>query len=75
MLDVLRRNHVHATFFVVGTQVVAHPDLVRRIVADGHQIGIRRARRRPARASLDRTPSSRSNTRTRHGSCTELQYL
>ncbi|WP_317444085.1 bifunctional polysaccharide deacetylase/glycosyltransferase family 2 protein [Streptomyces collinus] len=40
ILDVLRRNHVHATFFVVGTQVVAHPELVRRIVADGHEIGI-----------------------------------
>lgn len=40
ILDVLRRNHVHATFFVVGTQVVAHPGLVRRIVAEGHQIGI-----------------------------------
>ncbi|GAA4998547.1 bifunctional polysaccharide deacetylase/glycosyltransferase family 2 protein [Streptomyces siamensis] len=40
ILDILRRNHVHATFFVVGTQVVAHPELVRRIVADGHQIGI-----------------------------------
>ncbi|MEV5802338.1 bifunctional polysaccharide deacetylase/glycosyltransferase family 2 protein [Streptomyces collinus] len=40
ILDVLRHNHVHATFFVVGTQVVAHPDLVRRIVADGHEIGI-----------------------------------
>ncbi|MFD3582652.1 bifunctional polysaccharide deacetylase/glycosyltransferase family 2 protein [Streptomyces sp. NPDC058683] len=40
ILDVLRRNHVHATFFVVGTQVVAHPELVRRIVSEGHQIGI-----------------------------------
>ncbi|MEU9245433.1 bifunctional polysaccharide deacetylase/glycosyltransferase family 2 protein [Streptomyces sp. NPDC048385] len=40
ILDVLRRNHVHATFFVVGTQVVAHPELVRRIIAEGHQIGI-----------------------------------
>ncbi|MGW5481815.1 bifunctional polysaccharide deacetylase/glycosyltransferase family 2 protein [Streptomyces sp. NPDC004008] len=40
VLDVLRRNHVHATFFVVGTQVVAHPELVRRIVADGNQLGI-----------------------------------
>ncbi|MFI1165075.1 glycosyltransferase [Streptomyces sp. NPDC020801] len=40
ILDVLRRNHVHATFFVVGTQAVDHPELVRRIVADGHQIGI-----------------------------------
>ncbi len=40
ILDVLRRNHVHATFFVVGTKAAAHPELVRRIVADGHQIGI-----------------------------------
>lgn len=40
ILDVLRRNHVHATFFVVGTQVAAHPELVHRIVAEGHQIGI-----------------------------------
>ncbi|MGW7403244.1 bifunctional polysaccharide deacetylase/glycosyltransferase family 2 protein [Streptomyces sp. NPDC054833] len=40
ILDVLRRNHVHATFFVVGTEVVDHPELVRRIVAEGHQIGI-----------------------------------
>ncbi|MFF4147952.1 bifunctional polysaccharide deacetylase/glycosyltransferase family 2 protein [Streptomyces sp. NPDC001698] len=40
ILDVLRRNHVHATFFVVGTEVVAHPELIRRIVAEGHQIGI-----------------------------------
>ncbi|MGW7001229.1 bifunctional polysaccharide deacetylase/glycosyltransferase family 2 protein [Streptomyces sp. NPDC054933] len=40
ILDVLRRNHVHATFFVVGTQVTAHPELIRQIVADGNQIGI-----------------------------------
>ncbi len=40
ILDVLRRNRVHATFFLVGTQVVAHPELVRRIVADGDQVGI-----------------------------------
>ncbi len=40
ILAVLRAHHVHATFFVVGTQVAAHPDLVRRILADGNQIGI-----------------------------------
>ncbi|MGI5134299.1 bifunctional polysaccharide deacetylase/glycosyltransferase family 2 protein [Streptomyces sp. CA-106110] len=40
VLDVLRRNHVHATFFVVGSQVAAHPELARRIVAEGHQLGI-----------------------------------
>ncbi|CAG6397794.1 glycosyltransferase [Streptomyces cocklensis] len=40
ILDVLRRHHVHATFFVVGTEVAAHPALVRQILADGNEIGI-----------------------------------
>ncbi|MFF4651788.1 polysaccharide deacetylase family protein [Streptomyces sp. NPDC001380] len=40
VLDVLRRHHVHATFFVVGTEAAAHPDLVRRITAEGHQLGV-----------------------------------
>ncbi|MEV6971922.1 bifunctional polysaccharide deacetylase/glycosyltransferase family 2 protein [Kitasatospora sp. NPDC093806] len=40
VLDTLRRSEVHATFFVVGTQAAAHPELVRRIVAEGHQLGV-----------------------------------
>lgn len=40
ILDVLHRHQVDATFFVVGTQVAAHPELTRRIIAEGHQIGI-----------------------------------
>ncbi|MDX2645624.1 bifunctional polysaccharide deacetylase/glycosyltransferase family 2 protein [Streptomyces sp. PA03-1a] len=40
ILDVLRRHHVHATFFVVGTQAAAHPDVVRRILSEGHQLGV-----------------------------------
>ncbi|MFE1410297.1 bifunctional polysaccharide deacetylase/glycosyltransferase family 2 protein [Streptomyces sp. NPDC085524] len=40
ILDVLRRNQVPATFFTVGTQVSAHPELARRIVEEGHQIGV-----------------------------------
>ncbi|MFE2425931.1 bifunctional polysaccharide deacetylase/glycosyltransferase family 2 protein [Streptomyces sp. NPDC059373] len=40
VLDILRRNHVHATFFVVGTLAAQHPELVRQIVADGNQVGI-----------------------------------
>src|SRR5665648_730536 len=40
ILEVLRRNHVHATFFVVGTQVAAHPEILRQIVADGHEVGV-----------------------------------
>lgn len=37
LLDILRKNHVRATFFVVGTQVKAHQSLLRRIHDDGHQ--------------------------------------
>ena len=40
ILDVLRAQHVHATFFVVGTEVAAHPELARRIVDEGHQIAV-----------------------------------
>ncbi|MFJ6796942.1 bifunctional polysaccharide deacetylase/glycosyltransferase family 2 protein [Streptomyces sp. NPDC091268] len=40
ILDVLRRHQAHATFFTVGAQVSAHPELARRIVAEGHQIGV-----------------------------------
>jgi peptidoglycan/xylan/chitin deacetylase (PgdA/CDA1 family) len=40
ILAVLRRHHVHATFFVVGTEVAAHPALVRQILADGNQVGV-----------------------------------
>jgi cellulose synthase/poly-beta-1,6-N-acetylglucosamine synthase-like glycosyltransferase/peptidoglycan/xylan/chitin deacetylase (PgdA/CDA1 family) len=39
ILAVLRAHHVPATFFVVGSQVVAHPGLVRRELADGHELG------------------------------------
>ncbi|MGW4649614.1 bifunctional polysaccharide deacetylase/glycosyltransferase family 2 protein [Kitasatospora sp. NPDC004289] len=40
ILDVLRRHQVDATFFVVGSQVAAHPELARRIVAEGHELGV-----------------------------------
>ena len=40
VLDVLRAHRVKATFFVVGTEAAAHPDLVRRIKAEGHQLGV-----------------------------------
>lgn len=40
ILDVLREHHVHATFFVVGSAAVDNPDLLRRIVAEGHEVGV-----------------------------------
>jgi peptidoglycan/xylan/chitin deacetylase (PgdA/CDA1 family) len=38
ILAILKANHLHATFCLVGTNAKAHPDLVRAIVADGHTI-------------------------------------
>ncbi|WP_437278688.1 polysaccharide deacetylase family protein [Sorangium sp. So ce375] len=39
VLDVLAEHRVHATFFVIGAMAREHPDLVRRLVAEGHEIG------------------------------------
>lgn len=39
VLDGLADRGVTATFFLVGTNALAHPDLVARIVAEGHSIG------------------------------------
>jgi peptidoglycan/xylan/chitin deacetylase (PgdA/CDA1 family) len=39
VLDVLAELRVSATFFCVGKNVLAHPDLVRRIGAEGHAVG------------------------------------
>jgi peptidoglycan/xylan/chitin deacetylase (PgdA/CDA1 family) len=38
LLDILRQNGVRATFYVIGRNVAAHPDIARRIVAEGHEI-------------------------------------
>lgn len=40
ILGVLRKHHVHATFFIVGTQAIAHPEIVKQIVADGNELGV-----------------------------------
>jgi peptidoglycan/xylan/chitin deacetylase (PgdA/CDA1 family) len=39
ILDVLKENGVHATFFPVGKRIKEHPDLVRRMVIEGHEVG------------------------------------
>jgi peptidoglycan/xylan/chitin deacetylase (PgdA/CDA1 family) len=40
MLDVLARADARATFFVIGPRAAAHPDLIERIIADGHTVGL-----------------------------------
>jgi len=38
ILDCLRENGVHCTFFVIGACLKKYPDLWRQAVADGHEI-------------------------------------
>ncbi|MFI8518852.1 bifunctional polysaccharide deacetylase/glycosyltransferase family 2 protein [Streptomyces sp. NPDC085481] len=40
VLDVLRKHRAHAVFFVTGTMTSRHPELVRRMVAEGHEVGL-----------------------------------
>lgn len=40
VLDILKARDIKATFFVVGENVRKHPEVARRIVEEGHTIGI-----------------------------------
>ena len=39
ILDILKARHVPATFFVIGSNMEAHPGLVQRILREGHEVG------------------------------------
>jgi len=39
ILEILRRYDARATFFIIGSQAEAYPDLVQAIVDDGHELG------------------------------------
>ena len=39
LLDMLRARNIKATFFVIGRSVDLYPNVVRRTVAEGHEIG------------------------------------
>src|SRR2546423_3782680 len=40
ILDVLARYHAHGTFFQIGSRVNEHPELSRRVVAEGSEVGV-----------------------------------
>ncbi|MFD5798482.1 glycosyltransferase [Streptomyces diastatochromogenes] len=40
VLDILKKHHAHAVFFVTGSMTSRYPDLVRRMVAEGHEVGL-----------------------------------
>ena len=39
ILDVLKREHVPATFFVIGENALVNPLLLQRLVREGHELG------------------------------------
>jgi peptidoglycan/xylan/chitin deacetylase (PgdA/CDA1 family) len=39
ILDELKRRKLHATFFMIGERIAASPNLARRVLAEGHEIG------------------------------------
>ena len=39
VLDTLKKNNVNAIFFVIGNKAERNPDLVDRIISEGHSIG------------------------------------
>lgn len=40
VLDKLKQYDAHAVFFVTGTMASRHPDLVQRMVSEGHEVGL-----------------------------------
>ena len=38
LLDILKARKVRATFFVLGQQAAEHPEIIRRMVAEGHEV-------------------------------------
>lgn len=39
ILELLEKNKAKATFFVIGEKAQSHPDLIREIIARGHEVG------------------------------------
>lgn len=40
LLDLLKEKEIKATFFVIGENAEKHPEIIKRIVTEGHVIGI-----------------------------------
>ncbi len=39
ILDEFKKRGLHATFFMIGQRIAASPELARRVVAEGHEVG------------------------------------
>jgi peptidoglycan/xylan/chitin deacetylase (PgdA/CDA1 family) len=38
LLSIFEKNHIHATFFLVGIKMKIHPNIIRRMVQDGDEL-------------------------------------
>jgi peptidoglycan/xylan/chitin deacetylase (PgdA/CDA1 family) len=38
ILNILKKYHVHATFFVIGEQVKEYPNMIKRMIKEGHVV-------------------------------------
>jgi peptidoglycan-N-acetylglucosamine deacetylase len=39
VLDILKKNDIKATFFLIGRMLKEHPEIAKQVVADGHALG------------------------------------
>ncbi|WP_440446383.1 polysaccharide deacetylase family protein [Neobacillus bataviensis] len=39
ILDILEKHHIKGTFFMIGENALKHPELVKRVYKEGHEIG------------------------------------
>lgn len=54
ILDILKARGVKATFYILGVNATAHPDLLRRIYDEGHDIGNHSYSHQPLTAGRER---------------------
>lgn len=64
ILDALKKHNVHVTFFLVGNYITTSPDLVKRMVEEGHNV-----------ANHTYNHPNMSNISTMDAFCKELQDL
>ena len=70
VLEILRREGVKATFFVVGQKVARYPETMAQIAADGHEIGHHSfTHSDPSRTTAGRFAREIAETRRALGGC------
>jgi peptidoglycan/xylan/chitin deacetylase (PgdA/CDA1 family) len=78
VLDILKANRMHATFFMIGQNARSYPRLVRRVVAEGHTVGNHTFSHPHMKRPVGHAPSrtaGRGHSRDLRGSAGRLQAV